>query len=132
MATGQCLCGAIRYRAGGTLRDAIVCHCVECRRWHGASPPMVAAARDALTISGEVRWYPEEGTPRRGFCARCGASVFWDAVERPTLGIAAGTLDNPTGVRIIARIFTSHASDYEGPWHDDLPAFERGLPPQDP
>ena len=35
VATGGCLCGAVRYQVHGPLRDVLICHCVECRRWHG-------------------------------------------------------------------------------------------------
>ena len=35
MATGGCLCGAVRYEVRGPLRDVLICHCTECRRWSG-------------------------------------------------------------------------------------------------
>ena len=34
-ATGRCLCGAVTYEVRGPLRDIVLCHCVECRRWSG-------------------------------------------------------------------------------------------------
>ncbi|MPY98062.1 MAG: GFA family protein [Actinophytocola sp.] len=130
MATGQCLCGAIRYRVHGPLRDAVICHCIDCRRWHGSSPAMVAAPRESVEIIGdEPAWYTSAGKPRRGFCGRCGSSLFWDAQERPSLTIAAGTLDTPTGLRTKARIFTAHASDYELIPDDGLPQHPYQAPP---
>ena len=27
MATGRCLCGAVRYEVRGSLRDVLICHC---------------------------------------------------------------------------------------------------------
>lgn len=130
MASGQCLCGAIRYRVHAPLRDAVICHCVDCRRWHGSSPAMVAAPREAVEIVGDdLSWYASEDKPRRGFCGRCGSSLFWDAPERPSLTIAAGTLDTPTGLRTKARIFTAHASDYELSPDDGLPRHPYQAPP---
>ncbi len=51
----------------------------------------------------------------------CGASLFWDAPERPTLGITAGTLDQPTGLRTRGHVYVSQASDYELLVDDGLP-----------
>jgi hypothetical protein len=33
MTTGGCLCGAVRFEVLGPLRDVVLCHCGECRRW---------------------------------------------------------------------------------------------------
>jgi SAM-dependent methyltransferase len=43
-ATGRCVCGAVRYETSGPLRDVVVCHCVECRRYHGTSAAIEYAA----------------------------------------------------------------------------------------
>ena len=34
-ATGGCLCGDVRFRIFGPLRDVINCHCGQCLRSHG-------------------------------------------------------------------------------------------------
>ena len=94
-----------------------VCHCVECRRWHGNPGAYTAAARDALRLTGEdrLRWIdsPEsDAQARRAFCGECGSSLFWDVPGRDTISIAAGTLDPPTGLRTVKHIYTVAASDY--------------------
>jgi hypothetical protein len=35
--TGECLCGAIKYKAYGDPIDVASCHCVNCRRMSGAA-----------------------------------------------------------------------------------------------
>jgi hypothetical protein len=91
---------------------------------------MVAADRNAVEITGqELAWFEPAGKPRRGFCRRCGASLFWDATERPSLTIAAGTLDEPTGITVKAHIFTAHCPDYETLPDDGLPRHRYGAPP---
>jgi hypothetical protein len=51
-AGGGCLCGAVRYEVRGPLRDVLVCHCVECRRWSGHLFAATAARReDVLSIA---------------------------------------------------------------------------------
>ena len=50
MATGGCLCGAVRYRVDGSLRDVLICHCEECRRWNGHFSANTAARREDLVL----------------------------------------------------------------------------------
>jgi hypothetical protein len=59
-----------------------------------------------------LRWYDADER-RRGFCGRCGASVFWRETADPhTISIAAGTLDAPTGLRTTEQIWVESAGDY--------------------
>jgi hypothetical protein len=120
MSGGRCLCGAVRYEVSAPLRDVVVCHCVECRRWHGGPTGYSAAPRDAVRITGEerLRWVdsPESNSrARRGFCSECGSSLFWDAPDRETISIAAGSLDEPTGLKTVAQIYAHSAGDYYEP-----------------
>jgi hypothetical protein len=112
-AAGGCLCGGVRYEVRGPLRDVVVCHCGHCRRTHGHAAAY-AACRSAdlvLVADGALRWY-EDGDRHRGFCAGCGASLFWRAAGRETTSIAAGTIDPPTGLRTVAHIHVASAGDY--------------------
>jgi hypothetical protein len=115
--SGRCLCGAVRYQVDGPLRDVEVCHCIECRRWHGGPTGYTSAPREALRLEGEdrLRWIdsPESNAhARRGFCGECGSSLFWDAPDRATISITAGTLDAPTGLRTVKHIYTADAGDW--------------------
>ena len=111
--TGGCLCGGVRYEVTGTLRHVVVCHCSRCLRTHGHAAAYSACARDDLVLvrDGTLRWYEADGRAR-GFCSHCGASLFWHAHGRPAISIAAGTLDQPTGLRTIAHIHTRDHADY--------------------
>ena len=59
-----------------------------------------------------MKWFRSSAAARRGFCAECGSTLFWDADRRDTLSIAAGTLDAPTGVRTTLQIHVDSAGDY--------------------
>jgi hypothetical protein len=125
-ATGRCLCGAVTYEVRGPLRDVVICHCVECRRWSGTGAGAFAAAHDVdLVITGDsLRWVESPDSvrnARRGFCVDCGTSVFWKAHGLERTGIAAGTIDAPTGLRVAAHIYTHQLADW-----DEIP--EDGLP----
>jgi hypothetical protein len=129
VATGGCLCGAVRYQVHGSLRDVLICHCVECRRWHGNVAASTAAARDRLALTEQrgLRWIASpasDARARRGFCGECGSSLFWDAPDRDYVAVAAGSLDGDTGLRIAAHWYTSQKGDwYELP-DDGLPRHE--------
>jgi hypothetical protein len=99
------------------LRDVSVCHCAECRRWHGNPGAYTSAPRAALRVIGEehLRWVdsPESNSnARRGFCGECGSTLFWEARPSDVISIAAGTLDLPTGLKTVEHIYTESASDY--------------------
>ena len=69
---GGCLCGAVRFVASGAPDRVGVCHCLDCRKHHGAmffAAAMFAA--DQVAVTGEVR-----GWRGRCFCPECGSSVF--------------------------------------------------------
>jgi hypothetical protein len=116
-AGGRCLCGSVRYEVRGPLRDVLICHCRECRRWGGHVAACTAARREDLRLVGQqgLRWIDSpdsDAHARRGFCGECGSSLFWDAPDRDTISICAGTLDPPTGLRISGHIYAEQAGDY--------------------
>lgn len=125
-ATGRCLCGAVRYEVHGPLRDVLLCHCVECRRWGGYVGAFTATRKDDLVLLADssLRWVASPESDRRakrGFCGECGSSLFWQPADVDRVNIAAGTLDRPTKLRIVGHWYTHQGGDY-----DELP--EDGLP----
>ena len=130
MATGSCLCGAVRYAVTGPLQDVLICHCEECRRWHGHISATAAARKEDLQLIEQrgLRWIDSprsDAGARRGFCGECGSSLFWDAPGLTTISIAAGTLDGPTGLRVASHWYVSQAADYYRIPDDGLPRHER-------
>ncbi len=113
-ASGGCLCGAVRYEVTGPLRGVVLCHCAMCRKTHGHVGAYTAAAKSALQLieSRGLKWYRSSERARRGFCDECGASLFWEAADRDTISIAAGTLDPPTGLATVLQIHVASAGDY--------------------
>lgn len=111
---GGCLCGAVRFRARGPLRDVIVCHCNQCQRWSGHCVAATAVNRDRLEIDdpAELSWYESSPGIRRGFCGRCGSSLFWDDTGGTSVSIMAGTLDPPSGLKTISHIYVADKGDY--------------------
>lgn len=87
--TGGCLCGAVRIAARGRPDRVGLCHCLDCRKHHGALFYAAAIYRpEAVEITGETRAYAG-----RHFCPRCGSSVF--AISDGEVELHLGTLDAP-------------------------------------
>ena len=87
--TGGCLCGDVRIVASGQPDRVGICHCLDCRKHHGALFYAAAIYRaHAVTIEGETRDFKG-----RHFCPRCGSSVF--ARNADEVEVHLGTLDAP-------------------------------------
>jgi hypothetical protein len=110
---GACLCGGVRYEVDGPLDDVVVCHCSRCRRTHGHVGAYTACSAGDLRLldSGSLRWYVADGR-ERGFCDRCGSSIFWRVTGDGEVSIAAGTVDEPTGLKTVSHIYTATPGDY--------------------
>jgi hypothetical protein len=112
--TGGCQCGGVRYEVQGKLRDVIACHCIQCRRTSGHFVAATACRRRAFTLVRDdtLKWYLAVSGFRRGFCNECGSSLFFEEEGSDRISIAAGSLDEPQGLKIAAHIFASEAGDY--------------------
>lgn len=115
-ARGGCLCGGVRYQVHGPLRGVIACHCSQCRKTSGhfvAATQALAAALQ-LTEQATLRWYRSSAAAERGFCSRCGGNLFWreQTPGAQLISIMAGTLDPPTGLKLVQHIYTADKSDY--------------------
>jgi hypothetical protein len=65
-----------------------------------------------VTEARGLRWHASSEQAKRGFCSECGSSVLFDEPSLPKMGICAGTLDAPTGIREKAHIYTASKGDY--------------------
>ena len=113
--TGGCLCGDVRLTASGDPYRVGLCHCLDCRKHHGAlffAAGMFPA--DAVTVQGDTRdWHG------RHFCARCGSSVFnryGDEIE-----VHLGTLDEPGRLEPTYECWTARRE----PWLPPFPLAHR-------
>jgi hypothetical protein len=123
---GGCLCGGVRYRVSGSLRDIVACYCTQCAQTSGnfvaaTSTPVSQLSFDAKET---LTWYRSSEAAERGFCRRCGGNLFWRGVGRETISIMAGTLEPPTHLRIARHIFVASKPDYYE-INDQAPQHER-------
>lgn len=96
--SGGCLCGRVRFRTTGVLREVIFCHCSQCRRQSGLYVAATSLPADRLEVTGmdHVTWYASSDFARRGFCGTCGTPLFWKPDAEARYAILAGAFDDPS------------------------------------
>lgn len=98
--TGGCLCGDVRLVATGQPWRVGICHCLDCRKTHGALFHASAIFPDtAVTVTGATRDY--QG---RHFCPRCGSPLF--ARFDDEICVNLGSLDAPDLLRPTYELWT--------------------------
>lgn len=111
---GGCLCGAVRFEATAPLREVVVCHCGQCRKWHGAPPYYTAVElpRFRVTKGDQLAWFDSSPQAKRGFCKACGSSLFWQGAGRDYISFTAGSLDGATHLKTARHIHVADKADF--------------------
>lgn len=87
--TGGCLCGKVRFTALGEPYRVGICHCMDCRKVHGALFHASAIfPMAAVSIEGDAQVYAG-----RYFCPCCGSTVFSRSNDELELNL--GSMDLP-------------------------------------
>lgn len=104
-ATGKCLCGAVRFEAEGVDTHAHACHCDMCRAWSGG--PLLAVSAGAVRWSGEsdLARYDSSEWGARGFCRRCGSSLFYHLKPADQYLLCLGAFDDQSPFALAGEIF---------------------------
>jgi len=129
--SGGCACGATRYTCSAKPIVSYACHCTDCQKRTGSAFGVsVQVPADSVIL--------EQGDPRERqrtgasgnivsslFCPDCGTTVMSFSHARTNIRvIAAGTLDDPSWVPIMAHIWTGSAMKWfpMSPEIDNFPA----------
>jgi hypothetical protein len=108
--TGGCLCGSVRFEATGRPYRVGICHCLDCRKRHGAIFNACAIfPENAVTIDGETRDYAG-----RYFCPLCGSPVF--ARSGDEIEVNLGSLDAPDQLTPTYEIWTVRRESWLPPF----------------
>ncbi|MFD1883854.1 GFA family protein [Paracoccus pacificus] len=113
--TAGCLCGKVRITATGQPLRVGICHCMDCRKHHGALFHASAIfPQDAVMITGETHDY--QG---RHFCPYCGSSVFGRSGDEVELNL--GALDAPNQFTPTYELWTIRRES----WLPEFPVKQR-------
>lgn len=127
--SGSCLCGAVTYQVTSKVSDVVHCHCVTCRKAHGAafsSVAFVAAAGFRLAGAKGLSSYESSPGKTRFFCKKCGTQVYAKRDNAEYVVLRLGSLDTPLPGKEIAHTWMSERAD----WFDldaDLARHDEGL-----
>jgi hypothetical protein len=126
--TGQCHCGAIRYRINSEPKNVVFCHCTDCRRSAGA--PVVAwadfAESDLTITQGKPKTVNTSGAAMRSFCGDCGSGLFYRNAEYlpNRVDVQIATLDDPEALPPTLHIQAAEMLGWMKTAHE-LPRVER-------
>ena len=113
--TGGCLCGDIRFVATGRPYRIGLCHCLDCRKHHGALFHGSAVfPQTAVIVAGLAQDY--DG---RCFCPRCGSSVFGRSGDE--IEVNLGALDAPDQFKPTYELWTVRREA----WLPEFPMLRR-------
>jgi hypothetical protein len=107
---GNCLCGGVAFTVTLPSKWCAHCHCTLCRKAHGAGyVTWVGFEQDRVRFdvgTGQLEWYESSAGAQRGFCRRCGSTMFFKS-ERwaGELHIAVGSLDGELDRQPAANVF---------------------------
>ena len=108
--TGGCLCGDVRIVATGRPYRVGICHCLDCRKFHGALFHSSAIfPENAVKIDGETHHYGG-----RHFCPRCGSSVFGRSADE--IEVNVGSLDAPNQFKPTYELWTIRRESWLPPF----------------
>ena len=96
-----------------------------CRSW-SAGPYFGVHHKGAMTFEGQehIGIYKSSAWAQRGFCKKCGASIFFKFFGNDTISISAGMFVNPTKLKTKMNIFIKGKLDYYK-LDKKLPKFNR-------
>ncbi|WP_050522146.1 GFA family protein [Pseudorhodobacter wandonensis] len=113
--TGGCLCGAVRFVATGQPNRVGICHCLDCRKHHGALFHAAAIFHETdVTVFGVTHSYKG-----RFFCPRCGSPVF--SISGHEVEVHLGAFDAPNQFVPSYELWTQRREA----WLPEFPVSER-------
>jgi hypothetical protein len=112
--SGRCECGAVAFEIKDARETVHFCHCSQCRRTSGHTWAATKAKLDDIDFSKDdgLTWYTSSAWAERGFCNQCGSSLFYRMNGSPAVGISAGCIDEPHGLKPGKHIFTVDKGSY--------------------
>ncbi|HEX7946183.1 MAG TPA: GFA family protein [Phenylobacterium sp.] len=128
VATGGCLCGAIRFGLTEKLAPVGFCHCSLCRQASGGvSNAVLNVRRDRFEwVSGEdhVQVYATPSGWKSLFCRTCGCPAPHVLSDGKRVLVPAGVLDGDPDLAISGHIFVGSKAKWEVIGDDGSPQFD--------
>lgn len=114
MIGGGCLCGSVRYEADAIQQAFRACHCTLCRKWSGHFWAAFHVRDEDFRLLSDagLTWFASSDHASRGFCAKCGSSLFFRLTDAEGIEVAAGSADSTDGARLVGHTHVAFKGDY--------------------
>ena len=124
--SASCLCKGIVMTINGEFRPVVNCHCIQCTKTHGNYAAYTSVLEENISYKSKstLKWFVSSAKAKRGFCKKCGASVFFKRLGSRAISISAGLFKNPTKLKTSSHIYTHNKRDYYK-ISDSLPKFKK-------
>jgi len=132
-ATGQCLCGNVKYTISSAPVRMGQCHCDDCRRSTGTGHSSNAFFdKNDVHIEGKTSSYDSSTDTgsiiTRNFCPKCGSRLFGTSnVVTNVIGVSAGTLDDSSWFKPNAIVYNKRKPEWDF-MDESIPSFKE-MPP---
>ena len=122
----SCLCGSVKLKTQGYHRNIHNCHCIQCMKTHGhyAAYTNVKEQNVKFFKKKTLKWFKSSKRAKRGFCNKCGASMFFKVIGEKNIHIAAGMFNKPVKLKTAINIFVKGKLEYYK-LDNCLPKFKR-------
>ena len=112
--TANCLCKGVKFKTSGEHRKVSNCHCIQCRKTHGIFGAYSNVKdKDIKFINKKtLKWFKSSSNAKRGFCKKCGASIFFKSIGQKDIHISAGMFNRPFKLKTTMNIFVKGKLDY--------------------
>ena len=124
--SASCLCKGIVMTINGVFRPVVNCHCIQCTKTHGNYAAYTSVLEENISYKSKstLKWFVSSAKAKRGFCKKCGASVFFKRLGSRAISISAGLFKNPTKLETSSHIYTHNKRDYYK-ITDNLPKYKK-------
>ena len=132
-ATGQCLCGEVKYTISSEPLRMAQCHCDDCKKITGTGHASLAFfTKDQVDIKGETKSYASKtdsgSTITRSFCPTCGSRLFGvNSKAENMIGVFVGTLEDNSWFKPALIVYNKRKPEWDF-MDENVPTFE-GMPP---
>ena len=110
----NCLCGGIQFETRGYHRNVHNCNCIQCMKTHGHHAAYTAVKEQNIKFLKKrtLKWFRSSKKGKRGFCKKCGASIFFKSIGEKGIHVSAGMFNRPVKLKTTMNIFAKGKLDY--------------------
>ena len=110
---GSCLCGEVSFIANNASKSVGACHCSMCRKWVGG-PIMTVECGADVSFKGKenISVYNSSEWAERGYCNKCGSSLFYRLKETKQHMMTAGLFEDNSMFEFDHQVFIDEKPTY--------------------